>query len=105
MERYSKTERARQFRPFAALKGYDALLREQERIEIPRRLPSEEKAARLSKCLNQLCVGSNVEIVHYGTNAYLHTQGRIKSIDFVFRKLAIGKETVKFEDIFDLRIT
>lgn len=105
MERYSETERARQFMPFAALKGYDALLREQEEIEIPRRLPSEEKAASLSKRLNQLCVGSDVEIVHYGTNAYLHTQGRIKSIDFVFRKLAIGKETVNFEDIFDLRIT
>lgn len=104
MERYSKTERARQFMPFAALKGYDALLREQERIETPKRLPFEEKAACLSRRLNQLRVGSDVEVVHYGTNAYLRTRGMIKSIDFVFRKLAVGKETIRFEDIFDLRI-
>ena len=103
MERYSKTERARQFMPFAALKGYDALLREQERIETPKRLPSEEKAACLSKRLNQLRVGSDVEIVHYQVNTYLHTRGNVRNVDFVFRKVTVGKEVIQFADIFDLR--
>ena len=104
VERYNKTERARQFMPFAALKGYDLLLREQEKVDVPRRLPSEEKAARISKRLIQLRSGSNVEIVHYRTNTYLYTQGIVRNIDFVFRKLTVGKETIVFDDIFDLKL-
>ena len=104
MERYSRTERARQFMPFAALKGYEELLRAQERIDIPKRQPSEEKAASLSKRLTQLDGGEDVDVVHYRGNAYLRTQGKVKSIDFIFHNLTIGNEIIVFEDIFDLRI-
>lgn len=40
----SRAERAKQFMPFAALKGYPEALREKEKIVVPRAEVSEEYA-------------------------------------------------------------
>ena len=60
-----KADRARQFMPFAALKGYDELVRKQEKIISPRREMSEYKAECLSNKLNLVKKGMVIKMSHF----------------------------------------
>ena len=47
----SREERAKQFMPFAALKGYEEALREKEKVMVPKVELSEEREAELNQQL------------------------------------------------------
>ena len=74
-----KADRARQFLPFAALRGFDEMLRE---IKI--------------KLIGK---GSNVCIVHYEKSAYTETKGTVSFIDPVFRRIFVGEKSIFFDNI------
>lgn len=97
-----RADRAQQFMPFAALKGYYDLVRERERVVEPRRELSEEDAMRLSRKLAQVRKGSMVAITHYDEDAYITTQGLVTDIDLVYRTLTVVKKRIAFDDILDL---
>ena len=80
-EASSNVNRARQFMPFAALKGYYDLVDQKERLVEPRRDMSEEDALQLSCELAQIRKGSLVRVVHYDQNAYVSTEGMVSQID------------------------
>ena len=63
-------DRAMQFAPFAALKGYYESIRLQERITEPRKELSEDEAEAISNTLNKLQVGTTVKIRYYDVDAY-----------------------------------
>ena len=51
-ERRPRADRAQQFMPFAALKGYYDLIRERERVVEPKRELTDEQALELSRKLD-----------------------------------------------------
>ena len=63
-------DRAMQFAPFAALKGYYEAVRIQERITEPKKELSEDEAEAISNTLNKLQVGTTVKIRYYDVDAY-----------------------------------
>lgn len=101
-EASSNVNRARQFMPFAALKGYYDLVDQKERLVEPRRDMSEEDALQLSCELAQIRKGSLVRVVHYDQNAYVSTEGMVSQIDETFHTLTVVKKTIQFEDILSL---
>lgn len=92
-------DRARQFMPFAALKGYYQLVREQERVEQPRRELTEDEALELSQRIRSLEKGQVVRVVHYEDGAYVTTQGALAGIDEALRTLRIVKRAIPFDEI------
>ena len=62
-------DRARQFMPFAALKGYYELVRQQERVEQPRHQLTDEEALELSARLAALRKGDIVRVTYYDQDA------------------------------------
>lgn len=92
-------DRARQFMPFAALKGYYQLVREQERIEQPRHELTEEEALELSQRIRSLRKGQVVRVIFYKDGAYVTEKGALSGIDETFRTLRIVKRTIAFDDI------
>ena len=62
-------DRAMQFAPFAALKGYYEAVRLQERITEPRTELSEDEAEAISYTLNKLRGGTTVKIRYYDVDA------------------------------------
>ncbi|WP_139651231.1 hypothetical protein [Raoultibacter phocaeensis] len=100
--RDDRADRAQQFIPFAALKGYYDLVRQRERTPEPRREQTEEHALRLSRKLAQVRKGSMVAVTHYDKDAYLTTRGIVTDIDTVFRTLTVVKKRMAFEDILDI---
>lgn len=97
-------DRARQFLPFAALKGYYDLVRSCERTTVPRHEPTDEDVARISSRLASLKKGDAVRIVHYveSEGAPVETQGIVSRIDPVLQTLVVGKTAASFADLLDI---
>ena len=97
-------DRAMQFAPFAALKGYYESVREQERITEPKRELSEDEAEDVSNTLNKLTIGTTVKIRYYDVDAYTTTVGVVSEINPPYRRLKVVKTTVPFDDIYSIEM-
>ena len=101
-ERRPRADRAQQFMPFAALRGYYDLVRERERTVEPRREMTEERAVELSRKLARLERRQMASVVHYDGEAYVTTRGLVSDIDEAGRILTIVRERIAFDDIWDI---
>lgn len=97
----SRADRAQQFMPFAALRGYYDLIRERERKRNtqPRHEVTEEEARELSWKFSQIKRREMVSVTYYDGEAYVTVCGLVSDIDEAARTITIVKTTVNFDDI------
>lgn len=100
----NRQDRAKQFMPFAALKGYEEALRQREDSPQPRIVLGEDGAEELDRKLRSLSVGDSVRVRHYRRRRYAVTEGDVSSILYYKRKLRVGKEEIRYDDIAELEI-
>ncbi|WP_330641316.1 YolD-like family protein [Faecalicatena sp.] len=98
----SREERAKQFMPFAALKGYPDALRKKEKIVVPKTELSEEYKEELDRKLKQVQKNDIITVVYYEKNEYLKKTGMVSRIDETARVLKIVNTKISFEDIYDI---
>ena len=99
----SREERARQFMPFDALKGFNEALREKEKEYEERRELSEEEINKISEKLKNLDKGDVIKITHYINQKYLTEIITITKIDVISQKIITKENTIiKFIDIFKI---
>ena len=98
----SVSDRAKQFAPFAALKGLDTALRAKERIVVPRKELSEEMLAELNEKMLSVKKGELISVVHYESGEYIKTSGMVSRIDETSRIIQIVNKKICFDDIQDL---
>lgn len=96
------SDRAGQFMPFSALKGFYDLIKEKERVIVPKHEIAEDKAEELSKKMKLLERGMMVKVVHYSDGEYVSTEGIVTKIDLIFRKLIVVKTEISLDDIWDI---
>ncbi len=96
------SDRAAQFMPFAALKGFYDLIKEKERVIVPKHEIAEDKADELSAKMNQVEKGMLLKVVYYSNGEYISACGVVTKIDLVFRKLTIVKTEIDLDDIWDI---
>lgn len=97
-------DRAMQFAPFAALKGYYECVRMQERITEPKKEFSEDEAEALSSTLNKLKVGTTVKIRYYDIDAYTNIEGVLTEFNPPYRRLKVVKTAIPFDDIYSIEL-
>ena len=97
------SDRARQFLPFDALKGFKEAIKERQKIKDEKPVLSEEMAIELSYKLNQVKKGMIVKIVHYDNEEYIETFGMVSEFSEVFNYLKIVKKKILFENILDIQ--
>lgn len=97
-------ERARQFMPFAALKGYHELAHDRERVTEPKRVMTDEKANELSRTIASLSKGIMVSVEHYETDHYTITRGMVSQVDETFHNLRVIKKDIAFDTIFSIEL-
>lgn len=97
-----REERAKQFMPFAALKGYPEALRKKERIVVPKLEVSEEYARELDRKLRQVRKNDIITVVYFAKGVYLKQTGMVSRIDATARVLKVVNTKIGFEDIFDV---
>lgn len=99
-----RADRASQFMPFAALKGFEAALREKERIEVEKIILSEEALDFLDYQLSLLKVGDMVTITYYDYGAYIKKTGLISNIKKDARYLTVVTTDISFDNIREIQM-
>ena len=111
-KRMSNYDRAAQFAPFAALTGYDALIKETRRQTNQRITLSNDEAAIISSRLLYLKEHMKERIIISLTffkkdkkkdgGAYLTINGYIQSFDDYHKSIKINDEIIKISDIYEI---
>ena len=106
MQQEKKQDRAAQFAPFDALKGYSGMLSQLQNGPEPRRILSEEAAEVLSARLAALRPGDRVLLRYYDTRVkrYKNVCGQVREADFTFRTLRVGQFVIPFSAVHALRV-
>lgn len=100
----SREDRAKQFMPFAALKGYPDALRKKEEIVVPRAELSEEFRDALDFKIRQVCKNDIITVVYFCKNKYLKQTGMVARIDKTAQVLCVVNTKIKFCDIYDISV-
>lgn len=95
----SQADRAKQFMPFAALKGYEEALRAKEKVVVPRMELSEEMAQELDRKLHQIQRNDMITVVYYNGEEYIRITGMVSRLDSDARVLKVVNTKILFEDI------
>ena len=97
-----RSERAKQFMPFAALKGFEELLAEKEKMIVQKIELSEERKAELDDKMRSIKKNDVITITYYVQNEYLKMSGMVSGIDTNLRYLKVVNTKIPFDDIYDI---
>ncbi len=98
----SAQERAKQFMPFAALKGYPEALRQKENVVRPKADLSEEYQDELNRRFLQIKRGDVITVVYYCGHEYLKITGIADEVNKTSKILKVADAVIHFEDIYDI---
>lgn len=98
----SREDRAKQFMPFAALKGYPDALRKKEKIIVQKADISEEYAAELDRKLRRVRKNDIITVIYFSQGEYLKVTGMVSRIDDTARILKVVNTKIHFDDIYDI---
>ncbi len=98
----SQADRAKQFMPFDALKGFRELLREKERVLVPKATLTEDKQAELDYKIHRIHNQDMVTIVYFEKDAYVKVTGIVTRIDPGSRILKVVNTKIPFDDIYEI---
>lgn len=97
-------ERAKQFMPFAALRGLPEALAAKEKILVPKIELSPEMEEALDRRMHLLAKGKMATIIYFHEGEYIKITGLIARIDETSRLLQIVNTKIRFEDILQIEI-
>lgn len=98
----SVSDRAKQFMPFAALKGLPEALAAKEHITVPKKDLSPEMAEELDRKMHLLCKGQIATVIYFHNGEYLKITGMVARIDTTCRLLQIVNTKIPFDDLLDI---
>lgn len=98
--------RAKQFMPFAALRGYGSCIDEKNAVKEPRREYDEDRQDMLSRKICALKKGGMIKAEYYSEAAggYITKEGLVSAVNIPFRELWIVRCRISFDDIWDIEI-
>ena len=102
VHKMSKEDRAKQFMPFAALKGYPEALRKKEKVVVPKMELSEEYKEELDRKLRQVSKNDMITVIYYHQKEYLKLTGMVSRIDETARILKIVNTKINFDDLYNI---
>ena len=98
-----RADRAKQFMPFAALRGFEELVEEIARARESKRELLDDHMAELDAALQRLAPDDVVTVRHYKNEAYLETTGNLLEIREIERELVVDGTAISIDDVFDIK--
>ena len=110
----SQRDRAAQFSPFAALTGYDAVIRESARRTTRKRIPDEQRKSELDRCFTllkeaeerepEVCITFFIPDGNKDGGEYITLHSEIRRVDEYAGKLVLcSGESIDLNDIWDIQ--
>lgn len=97
-------ERAKQFMPFAALRGLPDALAKKEKILVQKIELSPEMEEELDRQMHLLAKGKMATVVYFQSGEYIKITGLVARIDETSRLLQIVNTKIQFEDILQVDV-
>ena len=91
--------RAKEFMPFDALKGFKEALKKVEKIKENKKELSEDIFSELNDKLKTLKKGDYVILEHFNDMNYIKTKGIVKKVDYINKVIYVGNSKIFFDDI------
>ena len=103
----SRSDRAKQFQPFDALKGLKEALKEKEKEleKEDRKNLSEEMQEKISEKLKNLNTGDSIKIYYYNMGEYKTITNKLKAINKAKNLIRLNNGIeIKFVDIYNIEV-
>ena len=98
-----KVQRAHIFSAFDALKGFRELLKEQERVIVPKRMLSENDFEILNQKIHAVEKGMMITLVYFDNGDYIEQTGRVSKLSFDENYIQIVKSKIPLKSIVDIQ--
>lgn len=100
---FGYADRAKQFIPFDALKGFWKALQEKERIVVPKAEIPDDAAEAVDHMLHSISQDDMAAVTYYHNGEYVRATGIISKIDMQKKKLSIVNTEILFSDIYEIQ--
>ena len=90
--------------PFAALQGYDEVLRSREKVYVSEPELSDDMKEEIDRTLKSVTCGSLVEIVVYDDGVFEKVSGMVSKILPDLKQIMIVKRAVPMEHIYRIKV-
>lgn len=97
-------ERAKQFMPFAALRGLPDALAAKEKVLVPKIELSPEMAEELDRRMHLIAKGKMVTVIYFSKGEYIKITGLVARIDETSHILQIVNTKIPFADILQVEL-
>lgn len=97
-----RAQRAKQFMPFAALKGYEDALRAKEKVVVSKQELTEEQEEELNRQLLQIQKRDMITVVYFEKDEYLKVTGMVSRIDRSAQILQVVNTKIEFANIAEI---
>ncbi len=94
------TSRAKQFAPFAALKGHEMELAKQLERKDEKIVLAEDEIERINHVLIDLSKGDGVKATYYSNNVYTTIVGTVEKIFVYDPAIQVKGQKIFFDDIY-----
>lgn len=96
------SERAKQFLPFAAVKGLPEALAKKEKVAALKVEMTEELAIELDEKIQRAQLGATVSVTYFFIDQYIQLTGQLVKLDSIYRTIQIDETIIEIDDISDL---
>lgn len=97
-------ERAKQFMPFDALKGFKEEINKRKKVVVSKKELSEDDLQELQNKISLINVGMIVEITYYQDNQYIKIQGMVSKINLDLKYIMIVKAKININNIVNISL-
>ena len=98
----TRASRAQIFQSFDALKGFREILKEKERIIVPKKILSEDDLAELDYKIHQVKIGMIIQIPYYDNGQYIQLEGIVSKLNLETKMIQIVKKKVDLQSIYSI---
>lgn len=98
-----KVQRSHIFSAFDALKGFREMLKEQERVIVPKRMLSEHDHEILNQKIHAVEKGMMITLTYFDNGDYVKQTGRVVKISFDENYIQIVKSKISLKSIVNIQ--
>lgn len=102
MSAMSTADRAKQFLPFAALKGFEEAVIKRQKLDFEPVILGEDAAAELDAKIRALAKGDTVRIIYYANREFKEVRGRLKAVNETSGLLELEREKIEINSMISL---
>lgn len=99
-----RAQRAQIFQSFDSLRGFREIIKQTERIIVPKRELSNDDLEFLDRTVHQVQPGMVIKVIYYDKGKYVQFKGKVAKLDLENKKIQIVKKTLDLNDIVEMDI-